>query len=433
MIRPWYHLYQKNVVGTSYYQMWSIMDDFALTFEELFYYKNGVTRSADVICDHMFLLKTELTKTEILDKIESISITIGDIFIISENDFYIYEWFCEKTNKMFYLVGSYTTSYPIPLLSLQWNDVKFNIKFKNDKIKILGERQTNIYHSSKRHLLITNRIIFGKDNKYIAMSGMAYYLCDLIKNNHILYEHYYNNSINLLNLYKSKSNKKEYLMDTSDVENFKFDLIQTFLNKYGLKYTRKIPDNLTILKIEEGFVSPLSIVKYKCNKKGNEEYGSLNHIEYESNYSEIECKMCTLEEKEKSRRYLILRNCEEIDIMIKCIQNIEHLTISGSMHHTNGNVCVLTDNCCTHKCFIDLKNCNQFKKSLTSDKIKKLINCLNNKNITLDSQCNFTIDELNTHFENSPIYETILSAEYLNYKKNPSKYLYETSLIVNQL
>jgi hypothetical protein len=131
-----------------------------------------LARKADVICDMLFKIDNSVER----DLIKSFSLEIGsqDLVKVTDKNKFIFE--NDPDGKHFW-AGSTSTSYPIPLISLQFHNVCFSIELNDSSKldKIVGNRAGYVYLDTKeRRIMARNEhLLFGPNKMIVNMSGMA--------------------------------------------------------------------------------------------------------------------------------------------------------------------------------------------------------------------------------------------------------------------
>ena len=144
-------------------------------------YVNVPRFGADAVCDFFFKTKHKPLKgTKII-------LEIGGQSMLVEDQNFLIKKICEGSwgsgGNDYYLVGSKKTSWPVPLCSLAYHEVKFGIQ-SDTKIDIIGYQATFIYYENRiRDILKYDKdkdkffkqthVVFGPYKDILAIYGLA--------------------------------------------------------------------------------------------------------------------------------------------------------------------------------------------------------------------------------------------------------------------
>lgn len=136
-------------------------------------------RPGDMVCDHFFKvvdMKNKISSKlrNISNRIKMISLEIGGQKVLwEEKNFIIFE-LKDRDSNPFYLVGARETSWPVPLIALQYHDVRMKIEFHDKDLEAFGAQATYIfYDTQERRDIATYSWQIGPYQDIRVMSGMA--------------------------------------------------------------------------------------------------------------------------------------------------------------------------------------------------------------------------------------------------------------------
>jgi hypothetical protein len=130
-----------------------------------------VARDADIVCDMLFKIKGSVDK----DLVKSFSLEIGGCELVKITDKSKFIFKNDPDGKHFW-AGSTSTSYPIPIITLQYHEVRFSIELNDSSKldKIVGNRSAHVYlDRPKRQTMARERHLFGPNKMIYTKNGMA--------------------------------------------------------------------------------------------------------------------------------------------------------------------------------------------------------------------------------------------------------------------